>query len=174
MAQTPKGRELYRAYINQYMGPVPCTFTLVYIKIYIMYIYNSKPQPCLVDISTLQDQTLQPFYLTPSCSHMKLGFKSKTFSLSRHGTMAMWRRSKMYAAHRDVYWRFFLAFLCDMWKVLLLSKCSDRDGVPTELDATRFPGRVSGNAEALHIGKQHQPRKKKTGSLTFHEILVVW
>ena len=28
MAQTPKGRELYRAYINQYMGPVPCTFTL--------------------------------------------------------------------------------------------------------------------------------------------------
>ena len=28
MAQTPKGRELYRAYINQYMGPVPCTFFL--------------------------------------------------------------------------------------------------------------------------------------------------
>ena len=28
--QTPKGRELYRAYLNQYMGPVPCTFTFVY------------------------------------------------------------------------------------------------------------------------------------------------
>ena len=28
--QTPKGRELYRAYINPYMGPVPCTFTFVY------------------------------------------------------------------------------------------------------------------------------------------------
>ena len=27
---TPKGRELYRAYINQYVGPVSCTFTLVY------------------------------------------------------------------------------------------------------------------------------------------------
>ncbi len=32
LAQTPKGRLVYRAYINQYMGPVPCTFTLVYSR----------------------------------------------------------------------------------------------------------------------------------------------
>lgn len=77
--------------------------------------HDSKLWGRLVDISTLQDQTLQPFYLTPSRSHMELGFKSKTFSLSRHGTMAMASDEAMcWQATEMCIGDFFLAFLCDM------------------------------------------------------------